>query len=188
MPTPSPTDIRNAEYRAKVAREQNTAYREAALLALRILGPGFKPWMKLSLIPSDHRETGDTTPAAVVFKVYRGDERTSDNAMFIRKMPDGSFKKAASYEPLFGDLLTEAHPTKTMEIRGEQVPIGRYELVWSAIELYKPRDAEALAAARVVREKNKAERADRKFAEDHPLLAFAERAQEEEGRGRGARG
>jgi hypothetical protein len=88
--------------------------------------------------------------------------------------------KATNYETLFGDMLHEKHPTRTMEFRGEQVPVPRYELCWAALEIYRPRDAEQLAALRVSRERGKQERSDRKFAEENPLLAWIEKVNQEE--------
>jgi hypothetical protein len=172
---PSEQDIRNAAMREGIAAKQTEKYREAERLALAALGPGFTPWMRLTLIDADHRQSGNREPAAVVFKVYRGDERTSENALFIRKMPDGRLLKNQRYEPLFGDMLFETHPSKTMEFRGEQVPVPRYELCWSALEIYRPRDAEQLAALRVSRERGKQERSDRKWAEENPLLVWADK-------------
>jgi hypothetical protein len=52
-----------------------------------------------------------------------------------------------------------------------RVPAPRWELGWSAIELYKPKSAESLAALRVSREQGREARADRQFAEENPLLA-----------------
>jgi hypothetical protein len=63
-------------------------------------------------------------------------------------MPGGQVLTADRYEPLFGELLTEKHPTRTVEVRGQQVPVGTYELCWSALELYSPMSAEQLAVAR----------------------------------------
>jgi hypothetical protein len=164
---PTPLDLANAATRQSISERQNAAYREAELLALRTLGPGFTPWMALRLIPSDHRQSGNSTPAATVFKVYRGDEKLTENAMFIRQMTNGQLAKSTSYEPLFGDLLHEKHQSRTMEIRGEQVPVDRYELCWSAMELYHPRSAEALATAREKRQ----ERAVANEAEASPLFS-----------------
>lgn len=182
--TPSERDVENAALREGIASKQNAQYQEAALLALATLGPGWKPWMRLTLIDADHRTSGNTEPAAVVYKVYRGDEKISDNAMFIRKMPDGTLLKDRRYEPLFGDMLTEPHPYETMEIRGERVPVGRYELCWGPLETYKPRDADQLAALRVSRERGKQERADKKWTEENPLLAWADEENQAEERGR----
>src|ERR1700722_4431131 len=167
MHEPTAQDLENAARRAEIAARQNDAYAEAQRLALATLGPGWKPWMKLCLIDADHRKTGDTTSIATVYKVYRGEERVTERSMFIRRMPDGGVEKADSYEPLFGELLEEKHPTRTIEAKGQQVPVSRYELVWGALELYHPRSAEALAAAREKRE----ERAVERDVEENPLFA-----------------
>ena len=173
MTEPTEQDRGNAALRRAVAERQNAAYGEAAALALGALGPGYTPWMRLDLIPADHRQTGDRTPVATVYKVFRGEARLTENSVFLRRMPDGSIRKAGGYEELFGDLLHEKHPTRTVEVRGERVPVGRYELVWGAQEQYHPRSAEALAKGRETRERNKAEKEERKWREDHPLLAWA---------------
>ncbi len=165
--SPSPQDIENARTRREIAARQNEVYAEAEHLALAALGPGWTPWMKLSLIDSDHRRTGDTEPAATAYKVYRGEQRLTENSAYLRKMPDGQILSAGSHEPLFGDLLHEPHPTRTIEVRGRQAPCPRYHLYWSALERYEPRSAEQLAASRVKRE----ERAIEKQAHTYPLFA-----------------
>lgn len=142
-------------------------------MALEAIGPDWKPWMKLTLIDSDHRRTGNTEPIATAYKVYRGEKRLTENAVFLRRMPDGKVLHAARYEPLFGDLLHAPHPTRTLEVRGQQVPCPRYELCWSALELYEPRSAGQLAAARQKRE----QRAVEKEARENPL--FADQIREE---------
>src|SRR5262245_14337697 len=110
-------DHARATMRQQIADRQNGEYQEAKSLALRTLGPGWKPWMKLILIPSDHRQTGDTSPVAVAYKVYRGEQRVTATSMFIRRMPDGRLARARNHEELFGDLLDEKHPTRTMEFK-----------------------------------------------------------------------
>lgn len=164
---PTPQEIDNARIRQEIAARQAEAYAEAERLALAALGPGWKPWMKLSLLDSDYHKTGKSHPVATVYKVYRGEKRLSENAMYIRRMPDGEIKHADSYEPLFGELLHEAHPTRTIEIKGRHVPCPRYSVGWSALELYEPRSAEELAAARVKRE----QRAIKNEAQENPLFA-----------------
>src|SRR5438045_2680332 len=109
---PTQQDIDNAHTRRVIAERQLAEWVEAQRLALGHLGPGWTPWMKLELIDSDHRETGNTEPVAVAFKVYRGEERLTDNSVFIRRFPDGTVKHAKSYEELFGELPHEPHPTR----------------------------------------------------------------------------
>jgi hypothetical protein len=164
---PTAQDIENASRRRQIAARQAEAYAEAERLALEALGPGWTPWMKLSLLDSDYHGSGNAEPAATVYKVYQGEARLTENSVYLRQLPDGQILHADRYEPLFGDLLHEPHPTRTLEVRGQQVPCPRYSLCWSALELYAPRSAEQLAAARLQRE----QRAIEKQAQDHPLFA-----------------
>lgn len=94
--------------------------------------------------------------------------------MFVRRMPDGTVQAATCYEPLFGELLTAPHPTRTFENRGQTVAAPRWSLCWSALELYEPKSAEQLAAAREKREAKAVE----KEAADSPLFADLIRAEE----------
>src|SRR5437868_5136769 len=136
-PAPPPTaqDVENAQRRAAIAARQNREYDEALGLAETALGKGFRPWMKLSLLHSDYHRTGDTTPVAVAFKVYRGEERLTENAVFIRTFADGTVRQAVSYEELFPELH-EPHPTRCLEIGGKLVPAPRWSLTWSSLERY----------------------------------------------------
>src|ERR1700722_4164477 len=84
MTEPTAQDIANAGYRESIASRQNAEYADAMRMALAVLGEGFKPWMKVSVVDSDYRRTGDDTPRAVVYKLYSGDERLSENAVYIR--------------------------------------------------------------------------------------------------------
>ncbi len=177
---PTEQDRNNARVRQEIAQRQADEYGEAQRLALAVLGPGWTPWMKLSLIDSDHRHHGNTEPVATVYKVYHGTERLSENAVFLRRMPDGQVASTDSYEPLFGDLLQQKHPTRTVEIRGQRVPVNRYELCWSALELYHPKTAEELAQLRATRERRSQERQDKRWTEENPLLAWAERVNQQD--------
>ena len=177
-PEPSAQDRENARRRAAISARQNAEYAEALKLALT-LGPDYKPWMKLCLIDSDHRNTGNTEPFATVFKVYRGERRLSENSVDLRRMPDGQVLMADGYEPLFGDLLHEEHPTKRLEIRGQMIPAPKWSLCWASLERYEPLDASQLAALRVSRERGKARREEAKFQRENPLLAWAVRENRE---------
>src|SRR5690349_21609905 len=101
-PNPTSQDIQNARVRRKLADRQAEEYAKAERLATEALGPGWTPWMKLSLIDSDHHRTGTSEPVATAYKAYRGEQRLSENAVYLRRMPDGTIRQAASYEPLFG--------------------------------------------------------------------------------------
>ena len=166
-PRPSDREEENARLRAEIAARQAAECAAAQALADEALGPGWVPWMRLSLIDADHRRTGDTAPAATAYKVCRGGRRRTEEAAYVRRMPDGSVRHAADYEELFGEMLSEPHPTRTDEVRGERVPCPRYELCWSALERYAPRSAGQLAAARIKRE----EKAVEDEARENPLFA-----------------
>lgn len=182
MTAPTDQDRRNAEMRQQVAAKQNAAYDEAQDLADATLGPGYSPWMKLSLLDSGYHQGGSHEPVAVAFKVYRGELKLSDNSVYLRELPDGTVKQADNYEELFGDLLKEAHPTRTLTLLGGQVvPAPRYSVTWSALERYEPRNAAQLAALRESRERKKAEREQQAYVREYPLFALID---EKEGRGR----
>ena len=93
-------------------------------------------------------------------------------------------KTALMFEDGFGTMLQERHPTMTIEVKGQKVHPDRYSLCWAPIETYQPRTAGQLATARVKREKIKAERAEKKYAEEYPLFALIERQEKVEGQGR----
>jgi hypothetical protein len=177
---PSERDRENARIRQEIAARQAEEYAAVERLALAALGSGWTPWMKLTLVDSDYHRTGKTEPVATVYKVYHGDDKLSQNAVYLRCLPDGQIRQAAGYEPLFGELLDEKHPTRTLAIQGRQVPACRYSVLWSALERYEPLSAEARAARRVSRARNRAEREEKAWAADHPLLAWAQRMQSEE--------
>jgi hypothetical protein len=181
MPKPTEQDMRNAALRRTVAERQRAAWNECLRLAEAALGPEWEPWMKLVLVDADHRRSGDETPVAVAYKVRKG-KGEARQVRYLRQGPDGVIA-SEEYEPLFEPLLTELHPTKTIEIKGKPVALPRWQVYWSALELYEPRSAEQLAAARVTRQRNKAAREQQKYERDYPLFAEIER-QEKEGRER----
>jgi len=164
-------DIENAERRKVMAAVQNAEFALCESLALRALGPGWSPWMKLSLLESDyHRRAGPPAVRATAYKVYRGDARLSAESIYLMER-DGAVITAETPEELFGDLLTERHPTYGFEQDGRWIAFDRWCITWSALELYHPRSAEQLAEARVNRERKRAERELQKWRTDHPLLA-----------------
>lgn len=183
-PVPTALEEQNAATRAAIAERQNATYAECQRLADRALGPGYRPWMKIVLLDGDHRRTGDTTPAAVCYKVYAGDLRLSSNSVYVREMPDGGVQTASNFEPLFGELLDEKHPTKCVEVKGERVPCGRYEVAWAALERYTPRTAVELASLRASRERKAVEREELRFRAQEPLWAWVEEQRREGGEGR----
>jgi len=184
-PQPTERDRENAAIRQAIADRQAAEFAEAQALADATLGPGWHPWMRLTPIDSDHHRTGNTQAIATAYRVHRGEQRLSENSTFLSRMPDGQVMRADNYEALFGDLLHEPHPTRRFEVKGKTVAAPRWTLCWSALERYEPKSAEELAALRVARERGKAERQERKWREENPLLAWAEQAkQEEEGKSR----
>jgi hypothetical protein len=84
MTEPTAQEIANAAYRKAVSDRQNAEYAHVMRMAIGALGPGFRPWMKISVVDSDYRRTGDDTPGAVVYKLHPGDELLSENAVYIR--------------------------------------------------------------------------------------------------------
>jgi hypothetical protein len=180
LPQPTDRDRENALRRQEIAARQGEEYAEAQRLALEALGPGWTPWMKLTLIDSDSHRMGNAQPVATAYKVYRGEQRLTENAVYLLRMPDSQVRQAQSPEPLFGDLLHEPHPTRAIEVRGGQVPCPRYSLCWSALERYEPRSAEQLAQLRASRERRRQERQDKQWAKENPLLAWAESANQPE--------
>lgn len=138
-------DRQNARIREEFAAHQAEEYAEAERLALAALGPGWTPCMKLVLLDSDYHRSDKTEPVAIACKVYHGEKRLSENAVYIRRLPDGSIRTSPSYEPLFGELLHEPHSTRTIEVRGQRVPCPRYAVCWSALECYEPLSADGPA-------------------------------------------
>jgi hypothetical protein len=169
MTIPSPQDIQNAATRRAIADHQAAEYAGCMKLALGFLGPGWTPWMKIVLIDSDYHKPGvSREPVATAYKVYRGEEKLTENSVYLRKTPDGTVRKADNCEELFGDLLTEPHPTRKLELfHGQVVPAPRWTICWSALELYEPRNAQQLAEAREHREERKMD----KEAAENPLFA-----------------
>ena len=176
-PVPQPTagDVENAAIRQAIAARQEAEYAQCLKLALGALGPVWTPWMKLILVESDYHRRRDQpfVIGATVYKVYRGEYRLTENSRYLIQDADGTVRHAANYEPLFGELLREKHPSYGFERNGKWIAFDRWSVTWSAIELYTPKCAEELAALRVSRERNKVEREARAWAEAHPLLIWA---------------
>jgi len=109
---PTALDLENAATREAIEAKQNAAFHHCLILSLRALGPGWRPWMRLSLIESDYHRHRDKPPVigATAFKVYRGELRLTENNRFLIQDADGAVRRAARYEDLFGTLLEEKHP------------------------------------------------------------------------------
>ncbi len=186
MPSePTPQDIDNAATRAAIAQRQKLAYVAVLKLALGAFGPGWLPSCRHDLVDRDEearvRYTGERpAPAATVYTVKNKAGRQRHFTV-----EDGRVVEHTSYEAGFGPMLLEPHPTRTIEVRGQLVHPHRYNLCWAPFPLYEPKTAEQLAALRVSRERKKAEREVKRFREENPLLAWAEREQAEEVREQG---
>lgn len=175
MAEPTPQDHKNAERRQAIADRFAEQYGRVYSLALGAFGPGWLPSHRHFLIDKADEErcrrTGERpVPAATVYTV-RHEETGLDRHFMVR---DGQVVEVAGYEEGFGAMLDERHPTMTIEVRGERVHPHRYSLCWSDIPLYEPKTAEQLAALRESRTRKRAEREEKKWTEENPLLAWAE--------------
>ena len=86
---------------------------------------------------------------------------------------DAKVVEHASFEAGFGSMLLEPHPTRGFEHRDAWCRIHRYSLCFAPYDFYEPKTADQLAVLRVGRERRKAEREDKKWAEENPLWAQA---------------
>lgn len=181
-PQPTQIELANAATRLAIAAKQNEEYQQCVILALRSLGPGWRPWMKLVPIESDHHRHREKPPVigATCYKVYRGEQKLTDNSRYLIRDADGAVRHADNYQQLFGPLLQEKHPSYGFERDGVWTAFDRWSVCWSALELYAPKSAEELAALRITRERNKVEKEAREWAEENPLLAYLERVQPDE--------
>jgi hypothetical protein len=123
---PTEREVENARVWKEVADRQAAEWAEAKALAREALGPGWTPWMKVSLVGPGGKKL------AVAFKVYRGKRRLSEHARFVGRV-GGEARSAGTAEELFADKEGSAY--------------------WSPLRLYKPRTAAQLARARVRRER-----------------------------------
>jgi hypothetical protein len=106
--------------------------------------------------------------------------RNAQGKMRYFTAKDEQVLEHANYQEAFGSMLLESHPTMRIEVKGQSVAPHRFNLCWTPLETYSPRSAEQLAAARAKRERNKSERAERKWAKDNPLFADLFRSEKEE--------
>jgi len=144
-----------------------------AAWAEQCFGPGYEPSHRHFLVDKEDeaacRRSGKrSTPIATVYSVRN---EAAEQRHFILR--NGQPVAVESMEAGFGPMLDERHPTMRIKIGGQSVAPHRYSLNWAGYEIYRPKTAEALAAARVRREEKKVERE----AERMPL--FAEQIREE---------
>jgi hypothetical protein len=184
QPQPTDKDRENFARRRVIATRQQAQLDQAARLA-RTLGVGWVPSMKLSLFLAGdcNKPTGPDDPAPVPVTVaYRVGRWVMGEHLvrFVRELPDGQVLASERYDDVFQGMLEEKDPERRMEIRGQKVPCKRFQLYWSSLDVMEPRTAEELAALRASREQGKARRAEKKWAADNPLLAWAERQSPED--------
>lgn len=187
-PQPTAQDIENATIRAEIAAKQNAAYRQVMAWADRIMGPGWYPSGRHFLVEKSEEDQArkEGRPPQAAATVYTVTNGVSKRHFVLR---DGQPVEVADYKEGFGKRLLELELTRTIEVRGEPVHPHRYSLCWAGYELYEPSSAERLAALRKSRERKRGERAEQRFREENPLLAWAEsikapeEAKQEHGRG-----
>ena len=174
-PSPEPTerDRANARIRLEVAERQEAEYVACLKLAFGAFGPGWLPSHRHFLVEKEEEErvryTGERArPAVTVHTVKNAECRARHFTV-----EEGRVYEHESYEAGFGSMLLEPHPTRGFEHGGRWHRTHRYSLCFAPYELYTPRTAEQLAALRGARERRKAEREDRKWKANHPLLAWA---------------
>jgi hypothetical protein len=167
--------------REEIAARQRAEYDACLELARRAFGPGWEPSHRHFLQDRDEedrcRRTRERPRAAAT--VYTVKNAAGEQRHFTVS-GDGKVTECESYQAGFGPMLFEPHPTRTIELGGRTVRPHRYSLCWSGYELYHPKTAEQLASLRAGRERGRAERAAKKWAEDHPLLAWAEKERQAE--------
>ena len=183
--TPTDRDLRNAAARAVISARQKADYDRVYLLALGKFALGWLPSGRQYLIDKavedEARKTGARPTAAATCYSVRNSIGTKRH--FIVK--NDLVTEVSGYEQAFGPLLEERHPTLRIEVRAEKVALHHYNLCWAPIETYQPRSAEVLAKLRESRERKKTERSEKKWDDDHPLLAPIEREQGNSRTGRG---
>ena len=180
---PTEQDRANARLRREIADRQAREYGQVLAWAGRAFGPGWLPSHRHELVEKDaeercRREGGRPRAAATVYTVRH---QETGEARHFTVGADGDVTECASYEAGFGPMLLEPHPTKGFEHGGRFRRSHRYSLCWAPYDLYQPRTAEQLAALRAGRARRKAERERKQWAEDNPLLDWAQRQQDPAG-------
>jgi hypothetical protein len=171
--TPTEQDQENARIRREIADRFAAEYAECLDHAAEAFGPGWFPSHRHYLVSKDEearvRYTGEKAqPAATV---YTARNAAGETRHFT--LEDGRVVEHESYAGGFGTTLLELHPTRGFEHEGKWHPVHRYSLCFAPYDLYEPKTAEQLAALRASRERKKAERDEKKWAEENPLLAWA---------------
>jgi len=181
-PQPTGRDRENARIRQQIAARQAQEYDQVQAWAEAAFGPGWQPSHRHYLLEIDEEErvryTGERPQAAATVYTVRHAETVE--ARHFTVSAEGKAIECDSYQAGFGAMLHEPHPTRGFVHRGSFCHYPRYSLNWATYEKYQPKTAEQLAALRASRELKKAERDEKKWAADHPLLAWIETFQREE--------
>jgi len=184
--TPTARDLANAALRQEISARQQQEWNQVHAWAKSIFGLGWLPSHRHMLIAKDEearsRATGErAVPSATVYTV----KNSVGSKRHFTVNAEGRATEVASMEAGFGEMLLAPDLERTIEIRGQRVHPHKYSLCFAPYELYVPKSADALAALRVSRERGKAEREERKFREENPLLGWAdENAEPKGGKGR----
>jgi hypothetical protein len=180
-PLPTARDRENARLRRQIAARQAEEYDQVQAWAEAAFGPGWQPSHRHYLVSIDEEErvryTGKRPQAAAM--VYTVKNNIGE-ARHFTVSADGKAIECDSYQAGFGPMLWEPHPTRGFTHHGIFCHYHRYSLNWAPYEKYQPKTAEELAALRASRERKKAEREEKKWATDHPLLAWSEAVQRQE--------
>lgn len=171
---PTAYDHEIAKTRRAIADTQRAAYTEVLMWGMGAFGPGFLPSGRHFLVSKEaeerHRRTGEKTEAAAtVYTVRHQDGRKRHFTVDEQ----GKVTECENYEAGFGSMLLEPDPMRTIEVRGQKVAPHRFSLCWAPFPLYEPKTADELAVLRESRIRKKAEREQKKWVQDHPLLAWA---------------
>lgn len=166
---PTDRDRENARSRQEIADRQAQEYHQVQAWAEAAFGPGWRPSHRHFLIEIDEQErvrySGERPRAAATVYTVRHAETGEPRHFTVSA--DGNVTECESYQAGFGSMLLEPHPTRGFVHRGQFCHYHRYSLCWSSFELYHPKTANQLAALRASRERNKADRAEKKWAKDH---------------------
>jgi hypothetical protein len=177
---PTAQDHANARLRCAIAERQACQYAQVLAWAEAAFGPGWLPSHRHFLVEQDAEEvarrTGERSPAAAT--VYTVKNAAGEQRHFA--VEAGKVVEHESYEAGFGPMLLEPHPTQGFHHQGRWCPYHRYSLCWAPYDQYRPKTAEQLAARRATRERKKAAREEKRWAEDNPLLAWAAAVKAEE--------
>ena len=175
-------DRANAKLRQEIAECLAQEYAQVQAWAEEAFGSGWVPSHRHFLLDRDEedraRRSGDRPKAAATLYTVQNDG--GEQRHFT--IEDGQVVEQASYQAAFGPMLLEPHPTRGFNHQGKWCRIHRYSLCWAPYELYQPKTAEQLAALRLSRDRRKAEREEKQWAAEHPLLAWAEAVKSQEAR------